>query len=229
MPANPELRFWAKPDHLVREYESLLGLLRHERFALLELGVFHGDSLAMWRDGFPRATIVGVDVEPPEIDLGPRVHIARGDQGDRALMTDLRESLAPDGFQVVIDDASHVGVLSARSLNALFVEHLRPGGLYIIEDWGTGYFPGGSWADAAKPATPPDRSTLDVVASQEEDEWPGRMPSHDHGMVGLVKRLIDHVTWAGDEQTAPDSITGPLPVESMTVRPAMAVLRKRSA
>jgi hypothetical protein len=62
MPANPELRFWAKPDHLVREYESLLGLLRHERFALLELGVFHGDSLAMWRDGFPRATIVGVDV-----------------------------------------------------------------------------------------------------------------------------------------------------------------------
>jgi hypothetical protein len=29
----------------------------------------------MWRDAFPLATIVGVDLAPPDIDLGPRVHI----------------------------------------------------------------------------------------------------------------------------------------------------------
>jgi hypothetical protein len=41
----------------------------------------------------------------------------------------------------------------ARSLKALFVEHLRPGGLYIIEDWATGYSPS-DWQTGCFPSDP---------------------------------------------------------------------------
>lgn len=147
LPRSSELYGWTKSPHIERAYEALLASLRHERFALLELGVASGDSLAMWRDGFPRATIVGVDRALPDVDLGPRVHLVQGDQSDLQLLTRLRRSLAPSGFHVIIDDASHVGELSARSLRALFIDHLRPGGLYIIEDWATGYWPADKWPD----------------------------------------------------------------------------------
>ena len=46
---------------------------------------------------------------------------------------------APDGFDIIIDDASHIGELTKTSFWHLFDHHLKPGGLYAIEDWGTGY------------------------------------------------------------------------------------------
>ena len=123
--------------------------LRDRSFALLELGVWKGDSLAMWRDCFPGATIVGVDMLPPDLELGPRVTIVQGDQTDGELLARLRDEHAPDGFEVIIDDASHLGELSAESLAVLYTRHLRPGGLYFIEDWGTGYLT--DWVDGGAP------------------------------------------------------------------------------
>ncbi|HEY2141444.1 MAG TPA: hypothetical protein VGG98_05235 [Solirubrobacteraceae bacterium] len=84
-----------------------------------------------WRDAFPRATVVGVDLLPPDLDLGRRVHIVCGDQTDVDLTRRLREEHAPGGFEVIVDDASHIGITTARSLQALYSEHLRPGGLYL--------------------------------------------------------------------------------------------------
>lgn len=208
MPPNPDLWVWAKPPDFERAYEYLLAPLRDEPFALLELGVAQGDSLAMWADGFPRATIVGVDLELPERELGSRVHLVRGDQTDRELLASLRSRFAPEGFRVIIDDASHVGAVSSASLEALFVEHLQPGGLYVIEDWETGYFPAHSWPDSHELESRVDVATL------AEETGDGRMPSHDAGMVGFVKTLIDHVG------------RGPLPIASVIVRAGMVILRK---
>jgi hypothetical protein len=53
-----------KPAAYLPIYEDLLGFLRSRRFVLLELGVWKGHSLMMWRDAFPGATIVGVDCGP---------------------------------------------------------------------------------------------------------------------------------------------------------------------
>jgi hypothetical protein len=48
------------------------------------------------------------------------VHIVRGDQGDdTALMQRIRSDFAPGGFEVIVADASHVGITTARSLKAL--------------------------------------------------------------------------------------------------------------
>jgi hypothetical protein len=217
MPENPEVG-WPKSAGHVRAYESLLGHLRGERFALLELGVDKGDSLAMWRDGFPEATIVGVDIEIPDLGLGPRVHLVNGDQRDGELLAEIRRSFAPEGFEVIIDDASHQGAHSARSLQALFVEHLRPGGLYVVEDWRMGYYVPyeGALTTSRLDETVPD--------GRSED----RMPSHDYGLVGLVKRLIDHLGAETIQATATEQEHSPLPVASLTINKKMAVLRRAS-
>ncbi|MFN8161387.1 MAG: hypothetical protein U0R52_10155 [Solirubrobacterales bacterium] len=110
----------AKPAHFLPTYEAYLSPLREEEFVLLELGIWRGDSLRMWRDAFPEATIIGVDLSPPETDLGPRVNLVSGDQSDPDLLGRLRETYAPQGFRVVIDDASHIGVTTARSLEAVY-------------------------------------------------------------------------------------------------------------
>jgi hypothetical protein len=57
---------------------------------------------------------------------------------------------------------------------------------HIIEDWGTGYFD--DW---------PDGGHIQKLCSEAVDGLiPKRIPSHDFGMVGFVKSLVDEV--AGD-------------------------------
>ena len=140
----------------------------------------------------------------------------------------IRREHAPDGFEVIIDDASHVGQLSARSLQALFIEHLRPGGLYIIEDWGTGYLP--SWPDGGTPSAVIGIAELDSCATssgQASDSSGNRMPGHDAGMVGLVKRLVDHTSARTLGVYQPDRIDTLLPIEWMRVQDGLVILKKR--
>ena len=202
-----------KPERYMGIYEELLGPLRRERFALLELGVWKGDSLQMWRDGFSQATVVGVDLDPPSVNLGPRVHVERGDATDPAFLRAVRERHAPDGFEVIVDDASHEAGPTAASLAHLFANHLRPGGLYLIEDWGTGYVAG--FPDGAAFEGEVDAGTL------------GPGPGHDHGMVGLVKRLVDHVAAPTIAMIDSRNVGRALDVDSIVVRDGIVALRKR--
>ncbi|HEV7585630.1 MAG TPA: class I SAM-dependent methyltransferase [Solirubrobacteraceae bacterium] len=215
-----------KPAPYLPIYEQLLGFMRDEAFTLLELGVWGGHSLQMWRDAFPRATIVGIDLAPPEVALGPRVHVIQGDQADPELMQRVRNELAPHGFDVIVDDASHIGITTARSLQVLYENHLRAGGIYVIEDWGTGYLP--DWQDGGRMASSLDAEQLDSGSTALElgSPQPIHMPSHDVGAVGVVKRLIDHVAAGTVRYAQPDVVAAPLAIESMTVWDGIVVLRK---
>lgn len=215
-----------KPSPYLAVYEQLLTPLRERPFALLELGVWGGHSLEMWRDAFPRATIVGVDLRPPDLDLGPRVHIAQGDQSDPDLMERLRGAYAPGGFDVIIDDASHIGVLTARSLQILYPEHLRPGGLYCIEDWGTGYLP--DWQDGGPLGERLDVAALDNAETPAPGAGPAPvpMPSHALGMVGLAKRLLDHTARKTAAWAQPEMVGEGLEIDTMTVWDGIVALRK---
>ncbi|MGA9314759.1 MAG: class I SAM-dependent methyltransferase [Solirubrobacteraceae bacterium] len=215
-----------KPVFYLPTYEQLLAPLRAHPFTLLELGVWTGQSLQMWRDAFPLATIVGVDLAPLDLQLGSRVHIIQGDQTDVVLMRRLREDYAPNGFDVIIDDASHYGVTTARSLQALYSEHLRPGGMYCIEDWGTGYLP--TWPDGGKLESSIGIEHLDnsKVPMRPEVEAPIPMPSHDIGMVGLVKRLIDHTSGDTVRSAQPAAVGDLLAIDSMIVTRNIVTLYK---
>ncbi len=226
LPPRDEYDVGVKPPSYVPIYARLLAPLRLRKCAILELGIWHGDSLEMWRDGLPRATIVGVDLEPLPLELGDRVHLIRGDQTDAELMRRIRDEHAPDGFDLIIDDASHVGITSARSLQILFADHLKPGGIYVLEDWGTGYMP--DFPDGGLVTEPVAGGLLD---SSPVPMLPGEdaaipMPSHELGMVGLVKRLVDHVARGTVAHYTPDAVDTPLAIASIEIYDGVVVLRK---
>jgi len=203
--------------HYLKNYEDAFTELVDRDVRLLELGVKHGGSLLLWRDYFERGAIVGLDINPVSIDdASGRIHTYQGPQQDTALLTRIAHEVAPDGFDVIIDDCSHIGVLSRVSFWHLFDNHLKPGGLYIIEDWGTGYWD--HWVDGAKykPGTKsfsqPLYKLTRILARLQQVPSLKRLPfvrtllrqakasvvrrefhSHDCGMVGLVKELIDEL------------------------------------
>lgn len=71
---------------------------------ILEIGVFKGASIRMWKEYFPDAEIHGLDLfienEIPDI---PGVTWHKGHQCDYFLLEELRKH----DFDVIIDDASH--------------------------------------------------------------------------------------------------------------------------
>jgi hypothetical protein len=174
---------------------------------VLELGVHAGGSLELWRDYFPAAKVVGVDVALPDgFEPGEPIEVFQGSQGDTRFLSKMAAAAAPHGFDIIIDDASHFGELTGISFWHLFENHLKPGGLYAIEDWGTGYFD--DWPDGKKLRSMP----LAVGSRRRPTLWrraartlgfSQRFPSHDRGMVGFIKQLVD-------EQGAYDATSGSL-------------------
>jgi SAM-dependent methyltransferase len=114
-------------------YEYYFKNYRLEKIRLLEIGVLDGRSLATWREYFPHAEIFGLDIDPAckrfEDD---RTKIVIGSQADKETLASVRRAV-PGGFDIIIDDGSHYTKHIIASFEGLF-EHLRPGGVYVIED-----------------------------------------------------------------------------------------------
>jgi hypothetical protein len=171
-----------KPISYLREYERILAEVRDARLRILELGVYAGASLLMWHDYFPNATILGIDVseEPACLKGYQRIHFQRASQEDTAALDVAGDTHGP--FDVIIDDASHLGYLTKRAFYHLFPRWLKPGGYYVIEDFGTAFMP-----------EYPDGCALRVPMNDDAIESATVFESHQNGMVGVVKQLIDHM------------------------------------
>src|SRR5262249_35202921 len=128
----------------------------------------------------PAGKVVALDVFLPNIESPSNLTLVQVDQRDRDKLAEICAKHAPDGFDVIIDDASHVGAWSAITFEALF-PHLKHDGLYFIEDWATGYMP--DFPDGAELKAP---QALELYPSFHR-----RIASHDYGMVGFVKSLVD--------------------------------------
>lgn len=122
-----------KWEHYFDIYHRHLQKFRGKPVSILEIGIFSGGSLGMWLDYFgSHATVHGIDIEPDcrsyETD---RIKVTIGDQSDRGFW---REFLRTnEGFDVVIDDGSHMHRDQIISLEEIF-PGLNPGGIYICED-----------------------------------------------------------------------------------------------
>lgn len=93
---------------------------------ILEIGIYKGGSLLMWRDYFPKAEITGVDIwEDSPYDL-PNIRCIKGNATHRATY----DGLDPD---VVIDDGSHYSDQMVQAFEILW-PRLPSGGWYVIED-----------------------------------------------------------------------------------------------
>jgi hypothetical protein len=100
---------------------------------VVEIGVFSGGSLPMWRQYFgPGCRVHGVDIDPEckaFEDDNVTIHI--GDQADRALWNRFREAVPR--VDILIDDGGHSPEQQSVTLEEM-LPHLRPGGVYICED-----------------------------------------------------------------------------------------------
>jgi hypothetical protein len=117
-------------------YQHHFQKLRRRPLTILEIGVYEGASLRVWRSYFPSSTIVGIDINPIDIEE-PRIEFRCGSQDDPQFLATLAKEFAP--FDIIIDDGSHVGRHVIASFNNLF-PNLAPGGWYVIEDIATAYW-----------------------------------------------------------------------------------------
>lgn len=110
-------------------YGPLFEPWRDKPIRLLELGVMYGSSVKLWRDYFHNGQIFGLDISPPPKPI-PGVTIFEGDQADPATIATVGQH---GPFDIIIDDASHVGKLTTASFKG-FVPYLAPCGIYCVED-----------------------------------------------------------------------------------------------
>jgi len=125
--------------HYLPIYERYFSPWRGKQLRFLEIGVFGGGSLDMWRAYFGSdATIFGIDINPECAGLAdPPTQIRIGSQDDTAFLRRVVDEMG--GLDVVLDDGSHVGRHQRASFDILF-PLLSDGGIYMIEDTHTSYW-----------------------------------------------------------------------------------------
>jgi demethylmacrocin O-methyltransferase len=121
-------------------YHRLFESFRLEAKNVLEIGVNAGSSLRMWRDYFPSAQIVGLDIRPEVLFQEDRIRCIQADQNNFVSLCRAIEQLPAhlELFDVIIDDGSHEPEHQLTSLKTL-LPLVKPDGYYIIEDLGPNF------------------------------------------------------------------------------------------
>jgi hypothetical protein len=128
-----------------QHYQRYFGPLKRERLNILEIGVGGydnsgqgGESLRMWKAYFRNSQIVGIDIHDKSRFCEKRIDIHQCDQTSQEALAQLAKKY--DGFDIVIDDGSHISSHVIATFHILF-PLLRPGGIYAVEDIQTAYWP----------------------------------------------------------------------------------------
>lgn len=108
---------------------------------LLEIGVMDGLSMKMWREYYPEAEIVGIDIKE---DMASYMHNDSWQVPDSVKLltvdgTDPKQTKPLGMFDIIIDDGSHYWADQQKSFEILYYSQLNKGGVYIIEDLWTSH------------------------------------------------------------------------------------------
>src|SRR4051794_3795269 len=143
-PSLPNEMVIFKTRDQIERYQALIDALRPR--SIVELGIFKGGSVAFLAQLARPDKMVAVDVEAECRPLdrfiddqglrGVVVPYFGVDQADDAALNQIMyDEFAGLPIDLVIDDASHLVPETRASFNRLF-PLVRPGGVYVIEDWG---------------------------------------------------------------------------------------------
>lgn len=125
--------------HYLDIYHRHFSRFRGQSPVVLEIGVYDGGSLDMWRDYFgPGCRLYGVDVEERCRALaGPDTTMLIGDQADRDFLARVRNELPR--IDILIDDGGHRMNQQITTFEELF-PHVADDGVYLCEDLHTSYW-----------------------------------------------------------------------------------------
>jgi len=157
-----------KNENYLKVYSKHFKDIRKSATNVLEIGVKRDPqggtngarSLKLWKEYFESAEVHGIDIDPENKKYEEsRIQIHIGNQGDPyflketvALICTNQKSKNPTPessneqdikntdaiFDAIIDDGSHINVLTLTSFTHLW-PHVKKGGVYIIEDLGCSY------------------------------------------------------------------------------------------
>jgi hypothetical protein len=130
-------------------YSALFESLRRHPLRIFELGLgtnnpnlassmgaygTPGASLRAWRKLFPNALIYGADIDRDILFEEDGIKTFYCDQLDSSAIDELWSQPAlKGGMDVIIDDGLHT-IEANLSFLGRSIEHLRPGGIYVVED-----------------------------------------------------------------------------------------------
>ena len=123
---------WGK-HHYTPVYHEMFKDKRNDIKYLIEIGPAEGAGLSMFRDYFPKAVIVGLEIDQNRVEklLNEDFIVFNFDQGS-AKDINLRKQLFKDA-DIVIDDGSHNPIDQIFTFQGV-MPFLKKGATYIIED-----------------------------------------------------------------------------------------------
>ncbi len=137
--------------------EDIFALGNRENFKrIVDIGIFKGGSMALYALIFAPEKLVGIEyLATPEESLekfiagrglqdSVRSYYGTNQADTERLLQIIKAEFPDEALDLVVDDASHFYRETRASFETLF-PLLRPGGLYIIEDWGWAHWQGDLW------------------------------------------------------------------------------------
>ena len=148
--ANTLYRIWTqipgahKWMHYFSTYQSVVSHFDERPIRMLEIGIYKGGSLRMWRDYLrAESVIVGIDIDPSCQKFERQeenVFVRIGDQSNQNFLNEVVREFGP--FDFILDDGSHVCSHMIASFNYLFLCGLKDGGVYLAEDTHSNFWSG---------------------------------------------------------------------------------------
>ena len=134
-------RQFLKLNIYIPMYERYFERFRGEEVTMLEIGIFDGGSLQLWRSYLgPKAKIVGIDINPECAEYtDDRIEVFIGDQADAGFLTGVLDEIGP--VDIVLDDGGHAWDQQRVSFETIY-PRMTDHGVYACEDMGTSYWTG---------------------------------------------------------------------------------------
>ena len=128
-----------KYQHYFDVYDRHFSKYKGQEITIVEIGVFQGGSLQMWRSYFgPKAKIWGIDIDPRcKLLEEENTNIIIGSQEDESFLESIYDITGP--IDILIDDGGHTQKQQITTFNILF-DKIKDNGVYLCEDVHTSYW-----------------------------------------------------------------------------------------
>ena len=167
---HPYIHKWL---HYFQIYEQWFSPYRDKEIVFLEIGVWKGGSLQMWKHYFGKnAKIIGVDIDENCKRLeDDQISIEIGSQEDKNFWHAFKAKYPR--VDILLDDGGHTMNQQITTFREMF-PHIKDGGLYMCEDCHTSYF--------------------------DKDKWLGGGLRREGTFIEFMKNIIDEINafWTGD-------------------------------
>tara|TARA_B110000503_G_C7080603_1_gene384967 strand:+ start:469 stop:1269 length:801 start_codon:yes stop_codon:yes gene_type:complete len=119
-------------------YEEIFAKYKNKNIKFVEIGIFSGGSLFMWKKFFgPKAKIIGIDLNPDSLELkkyGFEIEI--GDQSNKDFWSLFFKKHGK--IDIILDDGGHTNFQQIITANSC-IPKINDGGLFVCEDTHASY------------------------------------------------------------------------------------------